>query len=355
MKREKITERYEFTEDERWDILRKTGQRCAHCGRPIFAILGNENIMTVDHYIPLQKGGTNRMINLIPLCKKCNQEKDNKIVEPKGYFPYLKEKYLKELEGYHDSYIHSFRYLSDRDLLAEDEFTVEAPYYQVKGTRNNKPFLMLKYQVKKAGYSDLDKIYDFYVRYLKKYETLKSEEKAKADILSWFQNGCMYYIEKNDSIMMFVAFDILLMDSTAYFGSAVEIWPFSYYNRQETGMLISKISFQIPLKIIEDCDIKALPVVTSVLCKDHIYDHLTLFPELFARSVTNGITRKGFNIVKKGKDGIMLCSPEVLTSDERENMNNFMKNFRYREYSVDDIRAENACQLPAAKAAGLRQ
>lgn len=341
MKREKIDERFFFTEEERWKILEKTGQKCAHCGKPIFAIEGIEHSMTVDHFIPLSKGGTNRMINLIPMCKECNKEKDDMIVNPEGYLPYLKEKYLKEIKGYHDSYIHSFNYLSTKNLLAEDEFNVTVPYYPLKGfMRKSGPAHEFSYQVKKVRYDDLDEVYDYYMKYLDKYEELKSIDKAYDDILQWFENGCMYYVKKNEKIMILVAFDILLLDTKSYFGPVIEIWPFAYYNKQEVGTLMSKIVLSVPLKIIHDCNLPALPVLTSVLCHDHIYDHLSNFSELFGRKATNGITCKGFNIVKESPNGIVVCSPKVLTTNERKKIDDFMSNFRFRQYSVDDVPPE---------------
>jgi len=40
---------------------------CQHCG-------ATENL-TVDHIVPLAKGGTNELDNLQPLCKSCNSSK----------------------------------------------------------------------------------------------------------------------------------------------------------------------------------------------------------------------------------------------------------------------------------------
>lgn len=57
--------------------------RCAHCGkwcgRP-----GGDNVtikdsekMEVDHILPWDKGGSDAMYNLQPLCKPCNRSKSN--------------------------------------------------------------------------------------------------------------------------------------------------------------------------------------------------------------------------------------------------------------------------------------
>lgn len=45
---------------------------CAYCGQH-----RNIKYMTVDHIIPLSKGGTDSLDNLQCTCKKCNGLKDN--------------------------------------------------------------------------------------------------------------------------------------------------------------------------------------------------------------------------------------------------------------------------------------
>lgn len=45
---------------------------CAYCGRH-----RNIKYMTVDHIIPLSKGGTDDISNLQCTCKMCNRLKDN--------------------------------------------------------------------------------------------------------------------------------------------------------------------------------------------------------------------------------------------------------------------------------------
>lgn len=43
---------------------------CAYCGK--------NKPNTIDHVIPLSKGGTNNIDNLIPVCVNCNSKKGNK-------------------------------------------------------------------------------------------------------------------------------------------------------------------------------------------------------------------------------------------------------------------------------------
>lgn len=37
--------------------------------------------MSLDHIVPRSQGGTRSPENVVPACRKCNQEKDNKSVE----------------------------------------------------------------------------------------------------------------------------------------------------------------------------------------------------------------------------------------------------------------------------------
>lgn len=82
-----------FNRDQRCEVFSKTFGVCARCGKKL-----NIRDFTVDHYIPISKGGGNQMINLIPLCEECNVAKDNIIMEPSIAYPYLGEMYLKQLE-----------------------------------------------------------------------------------------------------------------------------------------------------------------------------------------------------------------------------------------------------------------
>lgn len=339
MNREKITERVEFTEEDRWNILKKTEQRCAHCGKPIFAIEHLENTMTIDHFIPLHKGGTNRMINLIPLCRECNKSKGDKVVDPESYLKFIKPKYKEEIKGYYESYVHSFNYISNQDLFAADEFIVKVPYYQFNGMRRRKlgqgHIHELKCTVKKAAYEDLDRILSFYIKYLKKYDVLDSEEIAKENITDWFEDGCIYYSERNGEISVMSAFDIInaATETGSYSGPVIEIWPFSYYNTQLNGELLSQMIMSMPSRIIQECDVPVLPVVTSVVKFDKIYSHLTVFRDILDCGVCGKAIYKCFSFMKDGyNDVVDVVTSKMLTCDEMQKMKDFMSNFEPRGF-----------------------
>lgn len=59
-----------------------SGGLCFYCG-VLMMRNANENHprrFTIDHLIPLSKGGTSKRKNLVACCKGCNREKGNKTV-----------------------------------------------------------------------------------------------------------------------------------------------------------------------------------------------------------------------------------------------------------------------------------
>lgn len=64
-----------FTVEQWLDLKKRFNYCCASCGTP-------ETIkkLTKDHVIPLTKGGSNFIDNIIPLCQSCNSRKGDKIL-----------------------------------------------------------------------------------------------------------------------------------------------------------------------------------------------------------------------------------------------------------------------------------
>ena len=53
---------------------------CTYCGSP--ATRGND--LTIDHVVPLSRGGTNRRDNLTVACRRCNSRKRDAPTEPRA-------------------------------------------------------------------------------------------------------------------------------------------------------------------------------------------------------------------------------------------------------------------------------
>lgn len=54
-------------------LLKKYGNKCLACG--------SVKRITMDHVVPLSKGGKHHIDNIQPLCKTCNQKKFTKIID----------------------------------------------------------------------------------------------------------------------------------------------------------------------------------------------------------------------------------------------------------------------------------
>lgn len=53
-----------FTEQEWLDLIAKYKYRCVRCKKKV--------PLTIDHVVPLSKGGSNYIANIQPLCAECN-------------------------------------------------------------------------------------------------------------------------------------------------------------------------------------------------------------------------------------------------------------------------------------------
>lgn len=63
-----------FTQDE-WEVLCEFYEnKCLSCGRA-------DVKLTVDHVVPLSKGGSNMIDNIQPLCGSCNSSKNTKTID----------------------------------------------------------------------------------------------------------------------------------------------------------------------------------------------------------------------------------------------------------------------------------
>lgn len=54
------------------EVLAAKGCVCTYCG--------SDSSITVDHVVPLSKGGTNEIDNLTPACKPCNSSKRDRLL-----------------------------------------------------------------------------------------------------------------------------------------------------------------------------------------------------------------------------------------------------------------------------------
>ena len=61
-----------FTAEEFQALCEKAGNRCLCCG--------SSGPLTIDHIVPLSRGGSNNIENIQPLCQSCNSSKGTKTI-----------------------------------------------------------------------------------------------------------------------------------------------------------------------------------------------------------------------------------------------------------------------------------
>ena len=213
MTRTKITERKTFSKEEKEFIKLKTGGKCGHCGKK----LTDENT-TVDHIIPVSKGGTNKEENLVCLCKDCNVDKSDMLADPVYFYPYMKEDYKEGTSKLFINYIENVGYEKRTNLMCIDilgcyvtkeesreAYQIYSDFYR-KNAKGYNPVLhalsavasIKKLQLRRAVYKDLDDIYN-----IMKSNLGYSKEEAYDKINTAFINYSMYVFKTNSSIVGF--------------------------------------------------------------------------------------------------------------------------------------------------------
>lgn len=66
-----------FSQDDWLRILEKQNHKCKYCDKPF----SDDLPPTVDHVLPLSKGGHHTAINIVAACKPCNSQKQARIPE----------------------------------------------------------------------------------------------------------------------------------------------------------------------------------------------------------------------------------------------------------------------------------
>ena len=64
-----------------WQVYYRDEYCCQRCGAQ--GGFGGRVVLSVDHFIPVESGGTDEMKNLVTLCKRCNKDKGSQ--DPKDY------------------------------------------------------------------------------------------------------------------------------------------------------------------------------------------------------------------------------------------------------------------------------
>lgn len=212
-KRAKEDTRYTFTVDEKKEMLKRTNGKCAKCGKEL--ILGTKDC-TVEHIIPISKGGKNEPSNLICMCKSCNLLKGNDIVQP-SWYKYLNEDELPSVERLFIRYLKEYCHISDRNLLPIDQYSMKIHFNAKTGDiycDSSGRIIDVEKEIiwKKAHLrDDLDKIVEAYKRFNKKNEIECPDLKTRVSYL--IREHCLYYVEdSHGEIKAVVPFSLAEME-----------------------------------------------------------------------------------------------------------------------------------------------
>lgn len=97
IKKKSAVKRKHYSEEQRRTIYEKADGCCQLCGRRI-----GFHDMTVDHIIPLEKGGSNDLDNIQAACAVCNRFKAN--VYPDVFFDRITEIFMYQMgKQYNDN------------------------------------------------------------------------------------------------------------------------------------------------------------------------------------------------------------------------------------------------------------
>lgn len=65
------------------NVLTRDGYRCAYCG-------ARSSRLTIDHIVPVSRGGTNKFENCVASCRSCNNKKGDKMPSEAGMYLRIK-------------------------------------------------------------------------------------------------------------------------------------------------------------------------------------------------------------------------------------------------------------------------
>lgn len=99
----KFTRNISFRKFMKETAIKMKGEKCYYCKKIL-----SEDEASIDHIFPSDFGGPTITNNLVPACKKCNQEKSN--MTYRQYMKYLESKNL----GYDDLYLKSLTILQEK-------------------------------------------------------------------------------------------------------------------------------------------------------------------------------------------------------------------------------------------------
>ena len=75
----KATKRKNLSKKQRFEVFKRDQFTCQYCGKK-----APDVVLHVDHIMPVSKGGSNRIANLVTSCIDCNLGKSNRLLSDKS-------------------------------------------------------------------------------------------------------------------------------------------------------------------------------------------------------------------------------------------------------------------------------
>lgn len=255
MPQRKKEDRIFFDTETRERILKKSKCKCAKCGKEL-----NMSNMTVDHIIPLSKGGTNKEYNLIAMCKKCNKEKGSLVFKPSDYYTGIPKYLLPKLDKMFDEYMFGEDFFSWSNLFKQDVITIETEVTHKPSRRCMKTY-WVKRKFQKAYYKDLNDIYEYLLYYYSVYkDKLYNKQYIKKLVSAVFTYGCWYFIRSGDKIKFLVGFTICktckksvyetlfkgyVIDTRVYINPSIKVAPIWSYIKTQSKLSMDTFSSDV--------------------------------------------------------------------------------------------------------------
>lgn len=281
MKRTKVTDREWLSRYDKERILSKSEGRCCHCGKHIE--VGKD--FTVEHAIPISKGGTNKDWNLIALCKDCNDTKADAVVDAAYYFKYLNSDSLSLLVSKQDEYFDDVNWLDMKNLTKEDITTIKVLSQSIDTMEavpvgKRKKNIRLKprefnYKLMKAVYKDLDEVYNLWICYSKEYGVGNSNTEIRQMISDIFQRGAIYII-RDEVDRLLCAFPVAFTNEVNIFGDSRCVLKMFITPHVDMDANMSEVMYRALCYVIENlkqlfCAYAAVPMVISYATNDMLW------------------------------------------------------------------------------------
>lgn len=334
MKRQQITDRQYYDVEDKNELLYKTNFRCGRCGKQ----LGMNPNSTLDHFVPLSKGGINQKLNIVPLCEECNKRKSNKIVDPEWYLKYIRNDEKAKLIGYFESYLKSFQYLSRRNILACDMYEIKVYTGPMLREKNEKKRKAMEEKVSKSFLlervfeQDRKETEEFFEEYLKKHGQFASRENVRMNIEFWTTFGVIYIIRDEQTNQIRFMVPITVQKDEDEQQNVIMAYAFSQYS----GLLSSRMVGMLPAFFIrtitnEQKELNYIRFQMNVLKNDKAFDFMKSLVEWKSDSSAFMYMMQGYK--RKEYEG----DPD----EEDETKNAFYRSFRDVKKHLDTFLGRN--------------